>query len=71
MSKSQTKLDDIMPSAAPGEDQLRRWHALPRSVRQQRLAAAVEQGFASGVSQRTIDEIIADAHARVTQPDNG
>jgi hypothetical protein len=71
MPKSQTKLDDIMPSAATSDDELRRWHALPPSVRQQRLAEAIEQGFASGISTRSIDDIIADAHARVAKTGNG
>lgn len=71
MPKRQTKLDDIMPSAAPSEDELRRWHALPLSVRQQRMTEAIEQGFSGGISKRSIDEIIADAQARVAKPDNG
>ena len=65
MSKTKTITDDIMPSATPTDDEIRRWQALPRDEQQKRLQKAIEDGFHSGVSTRSIDEIIKDANARM------
>ncbi len=52
---------ELMPSAAPSEEEIARWLALPREERERRVQRALEIGFSSGVSTRSIDEIIADA----------
>jgi len=64
MSESKI-IDDIMPSAAPTEDEIRRWQALPRDEQLKRLRQAIDAGFDSGVSTRSIDDIIAEARTRV------
>jgi len=50
-----------MPSAAPTQDEIRRWQALPREEQLKRLRQALDAGFASGISERGIDDIIAEA----------
>lgn len=71
MAQTETKIDDIMPSAAPSDDEIRRWQVLPRDEQHRRLQKAIDAGFNSGISTRSIDEIISDAHQRVTAPRNG
>ena len=64
MNESKT-IDDIMPSATPTDDEIRRWQALPREEQLRRLRQAIDDGFESGVSTRGIDDIIAEARTRV------
>ncbi len=67
----QKNIDDIRPSAAPTEDELRRWAALSKAEQIERLSAAIEEGFASTPSTRSIDEIIAVARQRVGTSNRG
>ncbi len=64
MSKDET-IDDIMPSAAPTEEEIRRWKALPEEEKEKRFLQAIEEGFNSGVSDKTIDDIITEAQAEL------
>lgn len=58
--------DDILPSAAPTDDELRRWLALSHDEQTRRTALALRQGFESGISSRSINEIIASAKERIS-----
>ncbi len=63
--------DDIMPSAAPSEDEIRRWNALPRDEQLKRMQQAVTEGMQSGISDRSMDDIKAAARERLAQLRNG
>ncbi|MEO0792898.1 MAG: hypothetical protein AAFY27_10180 [Pseudomonadota bacterium] len=63
--------DDIMPSATPTEDEIRRWQALPRDEQLKRMQNALDAAFASGISARTMDDIKAAARERVAKLRNG
>ncbi|MEL6216348.1 MAG: hypothetical protein AAFQ99_11815 [Pseudomonadota bacterium] len=63
--------DDIMPSATPTEDEIRRWQALPRDEQLKRMQRALDEGLASGISERSMDDIKATAKARVAKLRNG
>lgn len=63
--------DDIMPSATPTEDEIRRWQALPRDEQLKRMQQALDEAFASGLSERTMDDIMATARERVAKLRNG
>ncbi len=58
-------IDDIMPSAAPTDDEIRRWQALPVEEQRKRLEKAVLDGFNSGISDRSIEDIIADCRKKI------
>ena len=57
-------LDDNMPSAAPTEDEIRRWQVLPRDEQMRRLAMAISGGFNSGITEHSIEQIINRARHR-------
>ena len=57
-------IDNIMPSAAPTEDEIRRWQALPRDEQIRRLAMAISDGFNSGSTEHSIEQIISRARHR-------
>ncbi|MBU1211964.1 MAG: hypothetical protein KJ587_11905 [Alphaproteobacteria bacterium] len=63
--------DDIMPSATPSEDEIRRWNALPRDEQLKRMRQALIDGEQSGLSERSMDEIKAAARGRVAKLRNG
>lgn len=63
--------DDIMPSATPSEDEIRRWNALPRDEQLKRMRQALIDGEQSGLSERSMDEIKAAARERVAKLRNG
>ncbi len=63
--------DDIMPSATPSEDEIRRWSALPRDEQLKRMRKALIDGEHSGLSERSMDEIKAAARERVAKLRNG
>jgi len=71
MSKTKTISDNIVPAAAPAEDEIMRWRCLPHDERIKRFQRAVRDGFESGLSKRSIDEIIHDAHSRMTDRKDG
>lgn len=59
--------DDIMPSATPSEDEIRRWNALPRDEQLSRLRQALIEAEQSGISDRSMDDIKAAARARLAR----
>jgi len=64
-------IDDIMPSAAPTDDEIRRWEALPRDEQLKRLRQALVEGEQSGLSDRSITDIKSAALKRLDQARNG
>jgi hypothetical protein len=54
----------ISSFAAPTEDDLAYFESLSPSEQRSLLRAALEKGVASGVSNKTFDEIVAEARAR-------
>lgn len=63
--------DDIMPSAAPSEDEIRRWNSLPRDEQLERMRQALIDGERSGISERSMDDIKDAAKRRLVQLRNG
>ena len=63
MTKNAT-LSDIAPAAVMTEAELAAWEALPADVQFARLRAAVDRVVASGVTTRTMDEILDGVLAR-------
>jgi len=57
--------DDIMLSAAPTDDEIRRWQALPRDEQLRRMQRALDEAMASGLSERSMDEIKEIARQRL------
>jgi hypothetical protein len=65
MSKTLTKItDDIVPKAVMTEAELAAWDVLPPAEKRVRLRAAIEKGMASGVSSRSMDDILDAALAK-------
>ena len=63
MSDTDT-IDGIEPKAVMSEEEIAAWSALPADVQLLRLRAAINQGIRSGVSVRTMDEILEGVLAR-------
>lgn len=63
--------DDIMPSATPSDDEIRRWQALPRDEQTKRLRKTLDEADASGMSNRTMDDIEAAAQRRLATMRHG
>ena len=59
--------NDIMPSAVPSEDKIHRWNALPRDEQLKRMQQALSEGEQSGISERSMDDIMAAARDRVAK----
>lgn len=55
----------ISSFAAPTEDDLAYFESLPESERRALLRAEIDKGVASGLSERTFDEIVAEARAKL------
>lgn len=53
----------VYPWAAPTVEQKAMFEALPLDAKRRLIADAIEDGFNSGVSEKTIDEILAEARA--------
>jgi hypothetical protein len=63
--------DDIRPSATPSDDEIRRWQALPRDEQAKRLRQTLDEADASGISNRTMDDIEAAALKRLATMGHG
>jgi hypothetical protein len=50
--------DHLQPKAVMSDAELADWEKLPAAERRNRLRAAIDQGLKSGVSTRTLDEIL-------------
>ena len=56
---------DCYPWAAPTEEQKRMFDALPREEQLRMVRAAIEEGFASGISTKSLEEILAEVRAEM------
>jgi hypothetical protein len=63
MSTIETISIDVYPWAAPTDEQRARFDALSPDEKREAIQAAIEEGFDSPPSSKSIDEIIADARA--------
>jgi hypothetical protein len=62
-------LDDIEPRAVMTKEEQARWAALPPEEQLARLRKAIDEGFASGISSLTMDDIWNEVSAEF--PDAG
>lgn len=63
--------DDILPSATPTDDEIRRWQALPRDEQLRRMQALFADPASTTPGSRSMDEIRQDALARIASRDHG
>lgn len=56
---------DVYPWAVPTEEQRAWFDALSPEKKREALEVAIEDGFASGISGQSIDDIIAEANADI------
>lgn len=71
MKTEKTIADEIMPSATPTEDEIRRWQALPRDEQLSRMRLTIQKALDSGISDKTMDDIKTAALARISTSKNG
>lgn len=57
-------VDRLLPSAAPSEEDIRAWGALPREEQLRLLRAALTHPDCSTVTAATMNEILAEARRR-------
>lgn len=70
MDKTHT-LDDVMPSATPSAEEIRRWQALPRDEQLARMKSALSRAADGPRSARTMQDIKDSALAKIAQRENG
>ena len=61
MNAIETISIDVYPWAAPTPEQRAAFDALPAEETRKLILAAIEEGFASPLSEKSIDDIIAEA----------
>lgn len=61
MNAIETISIDVYPWAAPTPEQRAAFDALPPAEKRKAILAAIEEGFASPLSEKSIDDIIAEA----------
>ena len=71
MSQSVTKTDTIMPSATASDDEVRRWHALPRDEQLRRMRRTLIEARDSGISSKSMADIKAAAHRQLAAAKHG
>lgn len=65
MSNTTDKLADVVPSATPSEEDLRKWEALPRDEQLRRLRAALAHPDCGTPTADSMSEVLAAARSRV------
>jgi hypothetical protein len=55
---------DVMPSATPSEDDIRKWEALPRDEQLRRLRAALTHSDCSTAVPDSMPDVLSAARAR-------
>jgi hypothetical protein len=61
-------LADVMPSATPSDEEIRKWEALPRDEQLRRLRAALTHSDCSTTTPDSMDDILASARASRSKP---
>lgn len=65
MSDSETIIIDVYPWAQPTDEQRRMFDALPPEEKRRLIEKAIEEGFASPPSNKTVADIIAETKAKL------
>ncbi len=63
MKNTIDKIVDVMPSATPTEDDIRKWDALPRDEQLRRLRAALTHPDCATATPDTMSDILAEARS--------
>ena len=63
MTKPETISIDVYPWAVPTLEQRAMFDALPAEEKRRMIREAIAEGFESGSSQKSIDDIIAEARS--------
>ena len=61
----------VMPSATPSEEDIRAWEALPRDEQLRRMRALLTSAACTTMTDRTMDDILAEARRRADAASNG
>jgi hypothetical protein len=64
MSDEIDNLADVMPSATPSEEDIRRWEALPRDEQLRRLRAALTHPDCGADASDSMRDVLATARTR-------
>ena len=64
MSDTIDSLSEVMPSAAPTDEEIAAWMALPRDEQARRMRLALTHPDCDKISPRGMSEILELAHAR-------
>ena len=64
MKDTTDSIIDLMPSAAPSEDDIRKWDALPRDEQLRRLRATLSHPDCATATPDTMSDVLATARAR-------
>ena len=67
MSKSDT-VNDVQPKSVMSESELAAWAELSATEQLARLRAAIDKGMKSGISPRSVDDIVQSVLARYPNP---
>ena len=65
MKDTPGSLTDVMPSATPSEEDIRRWESLPRNEQLRRLRAALAHSDCSTVTTDSMNDVLVAARARL------
>ena len=63
MNTLETILIDVYPWAAPTKEQRAWFDALPPEKKRDAIRAAIEEGFDSPLSEKSVEDIIAESRA--------
>jgi hypothetical protein len=58
-------LVDVMPSATPSEEDIRKWEALPRDEQLRRLRMVLTHADCATATRDTMNDVLAAARSRV------
>ena len=65
MKDTSDVLAEVMPTATPSDEDVRKWEALPRDEQVRRLRAALTQPDCLAATSDTMSDILAKARARI------
>ena len=68
MKDNADNLVEVMPSATPSEDDIRRWEALPRDEQLRRLRAVLTHPDCATVASDSMYDVLIAARARLRNP---
>ena len=71
MSDTLIRLSNVMPSAAPSDEDIAAWNALTRDEQLRRMRAYLTHPDCSTPSNSTVEEIVARAQAKIDARKNG